>query len=342
MIGSRKSKKRRKRQRFFTMITTFFIILLIFTAGYSLFVYRSFQKTLDTVHEPLEDREISEKRTSQPVLEKKHPFSVLLLGVDERKNDKGRSDTIIVLAVNPDRNSVEMISIPRDTKTEMVGKGKEDKINHAYAFGGINMALQSVENLLDIPIDYYIKVNMEGFQDIVDAVGGIQVDNQLDFVYEGTHFKKGSLTLNGQDALKYSRMRKLDPRGDFGRQERQRKVIQGVIKKGASLSSLWKYQEIFYALGENVRTNLTFNEMKDIQKRYKDAAHNITQIEVKGTSQKMNGIYYFIVADDEKKRIRKLLRTQLDLENLAELREMDTSSHSFYGINLNEYSFQTR
>ena len=132
------------------------------------------------MHQPIE-REKSEKRTEEITLTKQDPFSVLVLGVDEREGDSGRSDTMIVLTVNPNQNSIKMLSIPRDTRTEIVGHGTTDKINHAYAFGREEMSIATVEHLLDIPIDYYVKVNMEGFQDIVDAVGGIQVNNNLDF-----------------------------------------------------------------------------------------------------------------------------------------------------------------
>ena len=114
-----------------------------------------------------------------------------------------------------------MLSIPRDTRTEIVGHGTTDKITHAYAFGREEMTIVTVENLLDIPIDYYVRVNMEGFQDIVDAVGGIQVNNSLDFTNGGHNYAKGLINLNGEQALSFVRMRYDDPNGDFGRQERQ-------------------------------------------------------------------------------------------------------------------------
>lgn len=88
-----------------------------------------------------------------------------------------------------------MVSIPRDTRTEIVGKGTTDKINHAYAFGGVDMAVNTVEKFLDVPVDYYVQVNMESFKDIVDAVGGVTVNNDLNFDYDGYSFKKESLRL---------------------------------------------------------------------------------------------------------------------------------------------------
>ena len=124
---------------------------------------------------------MSEKREDPVVFKDAEPFSMLVLGVDEREGDKGRSDTMIVMTVNPETKSTKMVSIPRDTYTEIVGQGFNDKINHAYAFGGIEMSMDTVENLLDIPIDYVVQVNMDSFKDIVDAVGGISINNTLDF-----------------------------------------------------------------------------------------------------------------------------------------------------------------
>ncbi|GAE47929.1 cell envelope-associated transcriptional attenuator LytR-CpsA-Psr [Mesobacillus boroniphilus JCM 21738] len=220
---------------------------------------------------------------------------------------------MIVLTVNPNLNSVKMLSIPRDTRTEIVGKGFQDKINHAYAFGGVEMSMNTVENFLDIPVDYYMQINMEGFKDIVDSVGGVTVNNDLDFTYEGTHFPKGNITLNGKKALSYSRMRYEDPRGDFGRQQRQRQIIQAVIKEGASLSSLTNYNEIFSALSTNIKTNFTFNEMVEIQSKYKSAGANIEQMAIKGSGSKIDGIYYLQVDEFEKQRIQEKLKAHLEL-----------------------------
>ncbi|MGX6443734.1 polyisoprenyl-teichoic acid--peptidoglycan teichoic acid transferase TagU [Neobacillus sp. K501] len=307
-------RSQKKKKKTWLKVTGIILLILLLAGGaYAFTVYKSFKSAVDTMHEPIE-REVSVKREEPIALEKKDPFSVLMLGVDERSGDKGRSDTIIVLTVNPNNNSVKMLSIPRDTRTEIIGKGKEDKINHAYAFGGVPMAMDTVENFLDIPIDYYIQINMEGFKDIVDAVGGVTVNNDLDFTYDGFHFTKGELTLNGEKALSYSRMRYEDPRGDFGRQTRQRQIIQGVINKGASLSSLTNFSDIFSALGNNVRTNLTFDQMFDIQKNYKSAGQNIQQMEIKSSGTKINNIYYGIVTAEEQQRVQNELKAQLELQ----------------------------
>ncbi|MBT2734693.1 LytR family transcriptional regulator [Bacillus sp. ISL-7] len=308
-----RAEKNKKKKKTWLRVTGIVLLLLIIGIGvYAYSVYSSLTTAVETMHHPVDRK--SDKRTKEVSLQEKEPFSVLLLGVDQRKGDKGRSDTMIVLSVNPKLNSVKMLSIPRDTRTEIVGKGTEDKINHAYAFGNEEMAMNTVENFLDIPIDYFVKINMEGFEDIVDAVGGITVSNDLDFSQDGYHFPKGQVTLDGKKALAFTRMRHEDPRGDFGRQLRQREIIQGVLREGASLSSLTKYQSIFTALGNNVRTNLTFDQMMDIQKNYRSAAGNVEQMTIKGGGTKINGIYYYIVPQDEKQRIQSELKTQLDIK----------------------------
>lgn len=314
MEEERKRKKRRKKKKKGLKIAIGIIsILILGVAAYAFSVFHSVTATLDKTHEPL-NRTVSEKRSTKVDLEKKDPISILLMGVDQRGADRGRSDSLVLITVNPINKSMKMVSIPRDTRTKIVGKETTDKINHAYAFGGIDMAVNTVENFLNVPIDYYVEVNMESFRDIVDAVGGVTVDNDLDFTYEGQHFTKGKLHLNGAEALRYSRMRKLDPRGDFGRQMRQRQILEAVIKEGASVKSLANYGDILDVIGDNVRTNLTFDQMKDIQSNYKEATGNSEQIQISGSGEKIDGIYYYAVPESERTRLSNLLKEHLNIK----------------------------
>ncbi|NRG46255.1 LytR family transcriptional regulator [Bacillus sp. CRN 9] len=308
------SRHNRKKKGKWLKITGIVVLLLFLGAGiYAFTVYKSLTNAVETMHQPI-NREKSEKRQEQIALKNKEPFSILMLGVDEREGDKGRSDTMIVLTVNPNEKSIKMVSIPRDTRTEIIGRGVQDKINHAYAFGNEEMSMATVENFLDIPLDYYIKVNMEGFKDIVDAVGGITVNSSLEFSQNKHQFVKGQNSLDGDAALAYIRMRKEDPNGDFGRQDRQRQVIQGIIKKGVSFNSLTNFDDIFAALGQNVRTNLSYKEMVDIQKNYRDAAGNIEQMTISGSGQTINNVWYLVVDEAEQLRIQNLLKSHLELK----------------------------
>ncbi|PEW03724.1 LytR family transcriptional regulator [Bacillus cereus] len=288
-------------------------VVIIGGGVYAYNIYSSVSKTLDEVHKPLKrDKDSNSSETAK--ISKSEPVSILLLGADERGEDKGRSDSLMVITLNPKTNSMKTVSIPRDTYTEIVGKGKSDKINHAYAFGGVDMSVDTVEKFLNIPINYYVEVNMEGFKDIVNAVGGVDVNNDLEFTQDGHHFVKGNIHLNGDEALAYTRMRKQDPRGDFGRQMRQRQVMQAVIKKGASFSSLASYGDVLTAIQKNVKTNLTQDQMFDMQMNYKNCLQNSEDIQIPGDGHiAANGIWYYYVPDAAKQDITNKLRTHLEV-----------------------------
>ncbi|MER2076690.1 LCP family protein [Psychrobacillus psychrotolerans] len=288
-------------------------ILLLGGIVYANSIYQNVSTTLETIHEP-EIRKVSELRETKVELVEKEPISVLLLGVDERDADIGRSDTIIVLTANPSLASIKVLSIPRDTYTEIIGLDKKDKLNHAYAFGGIDMALHSVENLLTIPIDYVVQVNMESFLEIVDSVGGVTVENPSAFEENGYQFAAGPIHLNGDSALSYVRMRKNDPLGDFGRQERQKQVLLGILKEGASFNSLLNYKELLTSLADNIRTNMTFGQMMDIQKGYKTSLTNVESITLtNGSGQRMDGIWYYVPNDKEMSNVTRTLKEHLEL-----------------------------
>lgn len=239
------------------------------------------------------------------------PFTVLVLGVDRRPHDPGRSDTMIVLSVNPANGSMLMFNIPRDTRTELVGRGREDKINHAFAFGGVDMSIRTVEHFLNHPIDYYVQMNMEGFAKMVDLVGGVEVYNPLDFQYEGHHFAQGNLNLNGTEALAYARMRFDDPRGDLGRNARQRELLKQILAQSISKEGLLRVKPILEAAGEQIRTDISFDDMKTFLTRIGPSLKQTDTVEIKGHGSKINGVYYYIVDEQERQRIHGVLEKHL-------------------------------
>lgn len=296
---------------------TFFLILV---AGYGIFMYQSVKETANQMYEERKPSpsvpvsvatEIKEPIRETVNSEKLEPFTVLVMGVDERENDRGRSDAMILLAVNPEKKSILMFNIPRDTRTTIIGHGTVDKINHAYSFGGVDMTLRTVEDFLQFPINYYIKVNMEGFSRVVDSLGGVAVNNKFQFDYEGYHFAKGDLLLSGAEALAFSRMRYEDPRGDLGRNERQREILKGLIRKSLNISTVFKLQTILDEVGTSVKTDITFEEMKIFMLEYRTKLERIDQAEVKGYGKKMNGIWYYIVDKEEREEISSLITAQM-------------------------------
>ncbi len=313
MRGNSSKKPKKKR----TGLKIFLIIVLALFVAAGLFVWKIYSDVAGTTEKIHKDVETEEVRDSSVDISKKDPFSILLLGVDTGdlgRTEQGRSDTMMVMTVNPNTDKATIVSIPRDTRTEIVGHGTTDKINHAYAFGGTSMSVNTVQSMLGIPIDYYVEVNMKGLQDIVDAVGGVQVTSPLTFSYEGYNFTEGiSNSLDGKAALAYSRMRYEDPNGDYGRQERQRQVIQATLEKVASLSTISNYQDILGSLENNMQTNLEFNDMVKIFNNYRSAVGNIDQVQLEAAGTTIDGVYYGIVSDEEISRVSGLLKEQLEI-----------------------------
>ncbi|MCF2132330.1 LCP family protein [Strepomyces sp. STD 3.1] len=299
-------KEKHKKTTFFKIILIVFLLLLTGTSTYAYSLYNTTKQTINNrMHET--SSVLSDRKG-----ENKGSINILLLGVDERPGDPGRSDTLMVLSLNPKTKSMQTISIPRDTYTQIIGKGYKTKINHAYAFGGIDMAVATVENFINAKLDYYVKVNMEGLSDLVDAIGGIKVDNDLKWVDTGTYkkgyvYEKGKIHLNGPQTLGYVRMRHEDPRGDFGRNKRQREVIEAIVNSKDNILSVTRMNKILNVLGDNVRTNATFEEIKYIALNYKDCRKNSNSYEVKGEGTRINGTYYLKISEEEQQKLHEMI-----------------------------------
>nr|WP_244244566.1 LCP family protein [Marinilactibacillus kalidii] len=278
-------------------------------------VYSDVQSSTEEMYAPSDH----EQKREKPVVvdDGNEPFSVLLMGIDTGdmgRVDQGRSDTMMVMTVNPNSEKTTLVSIPRDTYTEIVGRGTMDKINHAYAFGGTSMAVNTVQNLFDIPIDYYVSVNMEGLQQIVDAVGGIDITPHLTFEQDGYSFVEGKrVHMNGNMALEYSRMRKQDPNGDYGRQERQREVVQQTVTKMASVESVMNYKDILNTLSANMQTNLSFDDMVDAFTKYNSAINTTEEEQLSGTGRIQNKVYYEFIPEEEVQRVSTVLKNELEM-----------------------------
>jgi LCP family protein required for cell wall assembly len=200
-------------------------------------------------------------------------ITILVMGVDARPGepiDIGvRPDSLMVVRLDPETGSCRTLSIPRDTRTELPGYG-QSKINHALAVGGIPYQQQVVENLLGLKIDHYVLIDFNGFQDLVDAVGGIKIDVPDAFaISDDMWFAAGEQTMDGKHALAYARYRG-GPDGDFGRIARQQQVLRALIRKGASLNVVRSLNDLLPAVQDNLRTDLDAGEMARLGLDYRD------------------------------------------------------------------------
>ena len=245
------------------------------------------------------------------------PMSVLLLGIDSGslgRTEVGRSDVIMVMTINPKTNHITLTSIPRDTYVEIVGQGMMDKINHAYAFGGIEMSRATVEQFLDISIDHYIVANMAGLSELIDQVGGVEVMPPTTFSISGYHFVEGqAITLDGEMALAYVRERYTSG-GDYGRQERQRQLVSAVVHQISNSKNIFNLKNIFYSLNENIKTDFDFMTLMGLYKEFNDSAGNVTTYQISGYPQMIENIYYEVpdaeVLEDIKYAIQNELNKQ--------------------------------
>jgi LCP family protein required for cell wall assembly len=198
--------------------------------------------------------------------------TILIMGVDAREGEaidgQVRPDSLMVVHLNPQSSACRILSIPRDTRTELPGYGLT-KINHALAVGGIGYEVQVVSDLIDLPIDHYVLIDFTGFEDVVDALGGVTIDVPEPFTaIDGTVFQAGPQKMDGTRALSYARHRS-DAEGDFGRIKRQQQVIRAVIKQSSGLEVLASIREFLPAIQENLRTDLSVPQMIDLATTYR-------------------------------------------------------------------------
>jgi polyisoprenyl-teichoic acid--peptidoglycan teichoic acid transferase len=328
--NTRSRRRRRKKspiRRFLRFILILTLLFFLSAAGYGGYLALKVNDAANDSYKAL-GREKSDKRLDE-VKMGEDPVSILLIGVESYKGSPGHSDAMILLTINPSTNETAMVSIPRDTRTYLPIVDRKDKLSHSYAYGKKGekelATIESVEELLDIPIDYYVKSNFNGFKEVVDELGGITVDVPFDFREKGIvdervktfEFRKGEMELNGSEALAFVQMRKKDPRGDFGRQERQQQAIKAIADKAISVSSIGKADNIIETLGDNAQTDITIKEMFGIRNFYKNLANkDINRLTLEGEDQTINGVYYFVPfersIDEVSSKLKKILEIDQD------------------------------
>lgn len=339
MNETRKGKHGRK--RVWKVIFSVLLIGMVGTVAYLFKAYSDIGSTAESIYTSVNVNEMREEEIE--VETATQPISFLLLGADtgtaeEERTETGRSDTIIVCTVNPNTKTTTLLSIPRDSFAEIVGYSDVydyygdyyDKMNHAYAFGGTEMSINTVQQFLNVPIDYYVEVNFDGLVDIVDAVGGIEITSPLTFDFYGPQFIEGQTqTLTGYDALQFSRMRKQDPEGDLGRQKRQQMVIKAILDKVLTMGTVVNYKNILATLEDNVQLNMSLDEIVSIASGYRKSMENFQQFYVEGEEMYIDEIYYYYVDPEERLRLSNILRNELELPEIT-IEEMETSADEPY------------
>jgi len=302
--GKRKDRRRRRR-----IILIIFGIILAILLYFGLDIYFRLNNMFNTIHQEVPSIDLRRRDNLPAIVLGETPFSVLILGLDGP-----RSDTMMVATVNPNLGTTYLLSIARDTMVDIPGFWTT-RINHAHAYGGVSLSIDTVQNFLDIPIDYYATLHMDGFSDLVDAFGGVTVyNNTVDFSLGGYHFPRGYIDLTGNQALYYVRMRMGDPLGDFGRQERQRDVLAAMADSLIGVSTVTRYQGIMDATSDHMRTDVTLAEMVRISTGYAGALGNITNLNMHYPGRIINGMYLIPIPEESRLAMSNRLRNHLELD----------------------------
>lgn len=306
--------------KIFGMLGLFIILMIALFIGK---IYLDIHSAMGNITHHVDVQQMREEKLD---IKAGEPMNVLLIGTDDNKLDRdeddgyvSRSDTLIVISLNPEKENTKILSIPRDTYTEIEGRPTAEKINHAYAYGGVELTIDTVQKYLHIPIDYYAVVNMSGLQDLIDSIGGIEVTSPLTFNYRGTQFYEGETRhVNGVKAMNFARMRYDDPEGEVGRQNRQKIVIKAIIDKFLSENLINNYQEFLNVIQQNIQTNINLRDILGLYKTYVPALKSLTSIHFDKMDEiYIDNIFYFDIPIESRLKVANEIRRQTDLKSIS-------------------------
>lgn len=315
-------KKGSSKFRLFLKVSMLLTLSLVICAtAYGVYLTKQAEHAADSAYEVIEDREMSDQREVK-VEPAQDNVSILILGVDDsEKRDQGadnsRTDALLLATLNNKTKTVKLVSIPRDSYVYIPHIGYNDKINHAHARGGTLASIETVEELFDIPIDYYLRVNFNAFIDIVDALGGIEAEvpyamlEKDEFDRNTVNLQPGMQTLGGREALALARTRKQD--NDIERGKRQQEIIQAIASKAASFTSISKYDDILSAVGNNMKTDMTFTEMKSFFSYLTNGMPRIDTLTLEGYDDMSTGVYYYKLDEEALEETSHILKSHLGL-----------------------------
>ena len=315
------TKKKKKRKKLLYFILTPFLFVLLAGAAYLVSLYSKAEEVANSSFESLDGSKLDEVSVNNNT----ENISVLFIGVDDSETRTGpiRSDAIMLATFNKKDNSVKLLSIPRDSYVYIPEEDKFTKINHAYAYGGAKATIETVENLLELDVDYYVRMNFYAFIDIIDALDGVRVNVPYDFVemnssdLDTIQLEEGIQTLNGEEALAFARTRKMD--NDMERGKRQQELIEAIISKAMSAQSLTKYSQVLEAIGDNMKTDLTFSQMKVYLSYFLTHSDlSVESIQLLGKDSTINGVYYYELDESELEATKASLQAHLDSTLLAD------------------------
>jgi LCP family protein required for cell wall assembly len=225
--------------------------------------------------------------------------NVVVMGCDIRKDDVGRSDTLFVVMLDKSKKNAALLSVPRDTRVQIKGHGW-DKINSAFAYGGHQLTQETVQDFLGIKLHNYVVVDFQGFKDLVDVIGGVDINVEKRMYYYDPYanfeidLRPGKQHMDGKTAMQYVRYR--DEEGDIGRIRRQQKFIMALYQQIASKNIIAKMPGVSKQIMSMIKTDLSLKEMMELGKVMHDMLEKdgLKMSMVPGEPKYIDGISYWI------------------------------------------------
>ncbi|MBM7702253.1 LCP family protein [Metabacillus iocasae] len=244
------------RKRRAELIGALVFTFLLSTVGIAYYGYSQVEAAVEDTYKPLHYQ--SDKRHEKVNIKEAEPLSVLLIETDEHQ-----IESLSLLAINPETPSTHVVHIKKDT-LPLPNAATEEVV-------------ASVEALLDVPIDYYMKADAHAFGQLVKSVKEIEVQNPKAFSTGEYSFPEGAITLNEQEALAFATFSGSEQTGEIEKKKRQQKIIKGVLQQVSTIKQIPQYDDILKIVRTHVETNVTFDEIRTIQKRYREARKDVTQ-----------------------------------------------------------------
>jgi len=296
---AKKEKPKRSGVKRFLYITLSIIALLLIASGIwlSSIWNQIYQVVMPGDNEVFVNRESPET----DVATLPNVMNILLLGLDSR-DQSIRSDTVMVISLNRQSEEINIFSIPRDMRVPIAGHG-EDKINHAYAYGGVALSKDTVERFLGVKVDYYIETDFDGFAHVIDILGGIELDVEKRMYYHGIDvvidLQPGPQHLDGDKALQYVRWRS-DGEADLGRVRRQQQLMEALLQEAITFKNFLKIPKILPEIADYVKTDLELNQAISLANRLKNVDfEQINTFTLPGRDAMISGVSYLIPEEEE-------------------------------------------
>lgn len=298
-----------------TFLKTFFISIIVFSVVWSGFIYK-------TVIKAEGEEEVYKETFMDRLVDGKDDIIFLVLGVDSKdtsKNSKTRSDTMMLCRADKSTGDISILSIPRDTKTRIRGRQNEEKINHAHAYGGPELSVKAVKDLLGIDLEYYVRVDYNIVKEYVNLIDGVDIYVPMDMKYSDPvadpplyiNLKKGQQVLYGDEALQFLRFRKGYANQDLGRIEAQQQFVKSAIEKTLRPENIVNIPQMIKSYYDYVDTNIPLDIiMKFGMKAKKFSTQGIQMATLPGEGEYINGVSYFIPDKEESDRLVKTMFTE--------------------------------